>query len=832
LTGTAQTIENSIDQPSVAGPGPLVRLLGNVAIFGLFLLMFFGSGASALIYEVVWIRSLALLFGVTLHAISAVLASFMAGMALGSFLVGRLADRVRRPLLYYGLMEVAIGLSAAASLKGISAITPAYVQIHESIEGSELVLGTTRFLMACGVMLVPTALMGATLPFMVRASMLHLSKVGENISLLYALNTAGAATGVLLAGFVMIGALGLQATVYTGMVINLGIGVIALVLALITRRTTSHQEAASSPVDPAAFAPPRAVIEERAGLVRRLTNVLRRRSATAPKRRAHVAGRGTSAAVLFGIGVSGFCALAYEVIWFRILDLFLNGTTYAFTVMLVTFLVGLAIGSALVRLVIGFSWNWAFVLGLLQFCIGVVSLTALQFIPELPLWRDTLVELPQLAPLLGRPVFTMAAVVAIALLPLAALSGMTFPVAAAALTHEKGGEGAHIGSLNASNTLGAIGGSLAGGLLLIPAIGSQSSMMLLVGINLTVAVLLVAVALWHRPVLRLTAFAFAGAFVLLAGNKPVDFYPDMFANLFKGHTLLWYEEGVENTVSVQRHPEGYKVMYMNSREQAYDHPAPVQYHQLIAQLGMVLHPNPKDVLVIGLGGGATPGALSRFKDAQIDVVELSPSVANAAKAEFGHINNDVFNQPNVHMKVDDGRNHLLLSGKKYDVITADIIQAHHAGSGNLYSKEYFTLVRQSLKEGGLFVQWVNPGLTQIYPLVVRTIADVFPGASLMYSGTLVVASNGPVTQEHVIAGAQARFAAAGVPEAVADQQYFYLAGEAHPSARGVIAHYHAPLDTVVAGMPPGPLLTDDRPLTEYFRSIPGNADVDDPSKPR
>lgn len=181
----------------------LVRVLGNVgniAIFGLFLLMFFGSGASALMYEVVWIRSLALLFGVTLHAISAVLASFMAGMALGSFLVGRMADRVRWPLLYYGIMEIAIGLSAAASLQGIAAITPAYVQLHENVGGSEMVLGVIRFLMACGVMLVPTALMGATLPFMVRASMLHLSKAGENISLLYALNTAGAATGVLLAG--------------------------------------------------------------------------------------------------------------------------------------------------------------------------------------------------------------------------------------------------------------------------------------------------------------------------------------------------------------------------------------------------------------------------------------------------------------------------------------------------------------------------------------------------------------------------------------------------------------------------------------------------------
>ena len=823
MTGSAQTLEKTVDTQGNAGSSLLLRLVGNsgnIAIFSLFLLMFFGSGVSALMYQVVWTRSLALLFGVTLHAISAVLASFMAGMALGSFLVGRMADQVRRPLLYYGIMEIAIGLSAAVSLPAIAAITPAYVQLHETLEGSETTLGVVRFLMACGVMLVPTALMGATLPFMVRASLVHLSKVGENISLLYALNTAGAATGVLLAGFVMIGSFGLQTTVHTGVAINLAIGVVALVLTLATLRLTNAAAVAT------------AVTGERAGVMRRLTGVLRRGAATPGLRPIHVAGRGTAAAVLFGIGVSGFCALAYEVIWFRILDLFLNGTTYAFTVMLVTFLVGLAGGSALTRFIIGFRWNWALVLGLLQFGIGALALWALEFIPHLPVWRDELVAMPQLAPLLGRPVFTMAAVVALALLPLSILLGMTFPVAAQALAHERGKEGAHIGSLNASNTLGAIGGSLAGGLVLVPLVGSQTSMLLLAAINLSISVLLTAVALWHHRVWRLAAVGVAGGFLLLSGNKPADIYPELFANLFKGHTLLWYEEGIENTVSVQRHPEGYKVMYMNSREQAYDHPAPVQYHQLIAQLGMVLHPDPKEVLVIGLGGGATPGALSRFRDAQIDVVELSPSVVHAAVAEFAHINNDVLNQPNVTLKLDDGRNHLLLSGKKYDVITADIIQAHHAGSGNLYSREYFSLVKGSLKEGGLFVQWVNPGLSQIYPLVVRTIADVFPGATLMYSGTLVVASTGPVTQEQVEAVARLRFAQPGVVDAVRDQAYFRAPGDAEVSAQGVIANYHAALDRVVAGMPPGPMLTDDRPLTEYFRSIPGATEADDPSKPR
>lgn len=818
----AQAVDESVHVEAAPGPGRLVRVLvnlGNIGIFLLFLLMFFGSGASALMYQVVWTRSLALSFGVTLHAISAVLASFMAGLALGSFLVGRLSDRVRVPLLYYGLMEVGIGFSALASMPAIQGITPIYVELHNALEGSELLIGVLRFAAACGILLVPTALMGATLPFMVRASLVHLSKVGENISLLYALNTAGAAFGSLAAGFVLIGAVGLQATVYLGAAINAAIGVVALVLSLISRESRDRNRDMQRPAPSAAAAPEP---EPRARLWDRFRR--RGRASAAPAPHATV-GRGTAAAVLFGIGVSGFCALAYEVIWFRILDLFLNGTTYAFTVMLVTFLIGLAGGSALTRVFIGWRWNFALVLGLLQLAIGALPFWTLRLIPELPLVRDALVATPELAPLLGRPVFTMAAVVALALLPLSLLLGMTFPVAAQALARERGKEGAHIGSLNASNTLGAIGGSLAGGLVLVPALGSQASMLLLSALNLALAVLLVAVALWRRRFWRLLAPVTALGFLGLALNPPPDAHPRMFANLFKGHTLLWHEEGIENTVSVQRHPDGYKVMYLNSREQAFDHPAPVLYHQLIGQLGMVLHPDPREVLVIGLGGGATPGAISRFRDAQVEIVELSPSVARAAEAEFGHINNDVLRQPNVTLRVDDGRNHLLLSGKKYDLITADIIQAHHAGSGNLYSREYFRLVRNALKDDGLFVQWVNPGLTQIYPLVVRTIGEVFPEASMWYAGTLVVAGKQPMTWEQASRVLLQRLADPAVREAVVKDLNF-------TSPEAVLANYHGRIEEVVNGFPPGPTLSDDRPLTEYFRSIPGNAEVDDPSRPR
>ena len=801
----------------------LVQATDSVALFLLFLGMFFFSGASALVYEVVWTRLLALIFGVTLHAISAVLASFMGGMALGSFLVGRLADRVKRPLIFYGLMEIGIGVTAMASLYAIRLINPLYVQLYHASGDSEWFVSALRFMAACAVMLVPTALMGATLPFMVRASLLHLSKVGENISLLYALNTAGAATGALLAGWVLIGALGLQMTVRTGAIINVCVGLAALVIAALTWRMVDGP--ASATVSPATAEPSaqpgRADAPARRALLSRLTGALRGRAASASA--VARGGRGASAAVLFGIGVSGFCALAYEVIWFRLLNLFLNGTTYAFTVMLVTFLIGLALGSAFTRLIIGWRWNWAMVLGILQFLIGAVALLGLEYLPKLPLLRDAVVAIPAFAPLLGRPVFTMAAACALALLPLAFLLGMTFPVAAQALAREPGKEGAHIGALNAANTLGAIGGSLLGGLIMVPLLGSQFSMTILASINLSLALLLVAVALWRRPALRFAAPAPALAVVWLISGRPGDIYPEMYGNLFKGHVLLWHEEGIENTVSVFRHPDGYKIMYLDSREQAFDHPAPVLYHELIGQLGMILQNQPKEALVVGLGGGATAGAISRFKDTHVDVVELSPAVAHAAAAEFAHVNNDVLNQPNVTLKLDDGRNYMMLTNKKYDLITADLIQAFHAGSGNLYSREYFTLAKGALKDGGLMVQWVNPGLTQLYPLIVRTFAEVFPGASAWYSGTLLVGSTRPVTADYIAQTLRTRLVEPGVQEAAVKDLNF-------TTPEQVITAYYNTIETVIAGMPPGPnlILTDDRPLTEYFRSVPGTEDLEKP----
>ncbi len=863
-----------------------MRAVASILLFTPLLGCFFLSGASALIYEVVWTRQLSLVFGVTLYAISAVLASFMAGLALGSALAGSFADRLRWPALFYALCEIGIALAGVVSPQAIKQLTPIYVWLNDTA-GDGAPIGLARFAAACVIMLVPTALMGATLPFMVKASLQLLSKVGYNVSLLYALNTGGAALGTLLAGFYLIGGLGFQGSVYVAAVLNLAAGLLALAVAPLTQvvqrwRTDSPSSTVQSPKGAEALAVPAlatagsedgprpdvqglnnadvspapqfptaalnglmdhlsaatadAPVEVATALpttsrllptgdgqsgdrlpssFRLLPSADGRRGEPLPSA-AHLLpsgeepGAGVATGWILGVAaVSGFCALAYEVIWFRVLDIFLNGTAYAFSIMLVTFLGGLAIGSALISLVMPQRWNWAFVLGILEVLIGLEAAFSLYAVGEVPAWRDALTAAIRLPGFSDRPVLSMTVVAALILLPLTILLGMTFPVAAQAVSQGRQKVGALVGGLNAANTVGAILGSLAGGFWIVPLWGSQRGLTFLAAVNIGAGLALCWLALYRLPRLR---WAFpAAALALFYPVEAPDMMDNLLKGLFKGHEVLWYEEGLENTVSIQRHPQGYQIMYLNSRDQAFDAPGMAKYHQLLGHLPMLLHPDPADVLVIGLGGGATPGAVSRYQDASIDVVELSPSVVLGAQF-FSHINNAVHQQPNVNLVVDDGRNYLLLNKKKYDVITADIIQAHHAGSGNLYSREYYELAIKTLKDDGIMIQWVNTGQTTLYPLIVRTFLSVFPEATIWGYGTILVGSKQP--QHHTAATLAQRLGMPGVRAASEPSELV--------TPEAILGLYSADGDSFRRAIGDGPILTDDRPLTEYFRSAPGD----------
>jgi spermidine synthase len=314
-----------------------------------------------------------------------------------------------------------------------------------------------------------------------------------------------------------------------------------------------------------------------------------------------------------------------------------------------------------------------------------------------------------------------------------------------------------------------------------------------------------------RP--RLAALALAGAavtaFAFAARDLPDPFVDGLTRRYRDSGRIFMRDEGVQTTVSVHVRELGGRLLYLDGLHQASDGRDVVLLHRQIGHLPLLLHPAPKRALAIGLGGGATSGAMSLHPDLALDIVELAPGVIRAAQW-FTHINEDVLRKPHVRLRVDDGRNHLLLTDTQYDAVTADIIQPTHAGAGLLYSQEYFRLARRVLGDDGLMVQWVGPRSDTYYRLIARTFQSVFPETTVWVNGTLLVGSTRPLRiDREAMAG---RYRDPVLREALEE------AGFADVDA--VLAAYTAGPDKLRAFLGEGPVLTDDMPVLEYFLSLP------------
>src|SRR5439155_15445100 len=281
--------------------------------------------------------------------------------------------------------------------------------------------------------------------------------------------------------------------------------------------------------------------------------------------------------------------------------------------------------------------------------------------------------------------------------------------------------GTRIGQFYSLNVAGAIGGSLAAGFLLLPALGSRTTIGVLAALTFGSGLALLAVSEWRRAVRLAIGAAAAALFVALVAASP-DPFDQFVAQRYRTDEIVWREEGVESTVVVHKGRGGRLSLTVNGNHQASTDPATAYNHRRIGHLPMALHPDPRKALVIGLGGGATAGAVS-VHGPEVDVVELSDAVVHGARF-FDAINYGVLARPNVRLRVDDGRNYMMLTPRRYDVVTADVIHTIYAGSGNLYSKEYFELMRSVLNPGGMVVQWVA-GTDAEYKIIARTFLSVF-----------------------------------------------------------------------------------------------------------
>ncbi|MBI3969585.1 MAG: fused MFS/spermidine synthase [Chloroflexi bacterium] len=774
------TVEQAVGTRQVAHRSRTALLLPTLVV------LFFLSGMSGLIYQVLWLRMLALIFGVTVYAASAVLASFMSGLALGSYVAGRYADRTRNALLLYGVAEVLVGLSALATPTALAAVERVYVGLSPSLTDATAVLTLVRFVLAFAVLLVPTTLMGATLPIIVKSSLLQVEGLGQRVGVLYATNTAGAIVGTVAAGFYLIGSQGLNFSFQVAAGINVVVGIVAIAASFAfargaedegrTNGDASHHH--SSQVSP--------LISNRAR---------------------HL--------VLVVFVLSGFASLALEVVWFRVLVLFLRATTYAFTVMLATFLLGIAVGSYVVTPLMRRRADWLVWLASIEMAIGVVSLSSLLMLG----WSYRILDLGEAILRRPLPYETLIMLIAsfLAVFPAALLFGMAFPIGlqlwAVAGTDAKEHVAERIGIFYSLNTIGAIVGSTIAGFFLLPWLGSQLSLAVLASVGLFSGLLLLSTL---PPDRRGFAVRAGGVGLLLFAAAAITM-PNPFdlavKHRFEGETLLWREEGVQTTVTVNQQPSGFKLLYLDGLHQADDNPAMVAVHRIIGHMPMVLHPQPQDALVIGLGGGATPGAVSQYPGANVDLVELAQSVVNGSEW-FRHVNYDLLRLPNVRLRVDDGRNYMLLTPKRYDVITADLIQPVHAGAGNLYSAEYFRLARNVLKEDGIMLQWIGALPETQFKLIMRTFLSVFPETTLWattHDGDhLLIGKKKPLELRR--ADLERKLQDPTTREA--------LAAVGITSWETLLEKYRAGTDALHQYVGEGPILTDDRPQVEYFLSLP------------
>ncbi|MBX7245080.1 MAG: fused MFS/spermidine synthase [Candidatus Sumerlaeaceae bacterium] len=697
-------------------------------------LLFLATGMSGLIYQVVWQRYLLNIFGSTIYSISTVLSAFMGGLALGSWLFGRWAEKSRRPLLAYGAFEVLIGAMALAVPLMLRVLDPLFGAIYQSIGSNFLLFSLVRFVVVFVVLLIPTTLMGGTLPLLAKFVSPHGGGAGLRVGLLYSLNTFGAVFGTFLSGFYLIRHFGISKTVAIAAGINFAAGVIALLLskAFVGSGASGSTSLSAIQLSPAA----------------------RRRVAL----------------ILITYFISGFAALGLEVAWSRALVFtfeLLKNTTYAFTAMLTTFLVGIALGSAVMTPLADRQRNPLRLFAALQVLIGFAAILSffMIYFKCYSIGEDWIREYDNSdqgirwnASILLVFLKTSAAM----LLPTFCM-GLAFPVAVRAIAEETGGAAASVGRLYALNTLGAILGSFATGFLLLPSLGIGNTIFLLGALQLLAGVALVVLDETETGAQK-AVLPILGAAALVVGfiymPRPTRFQRDTALE-----RIIHYKEGPLATVSVGENSLGFRTIYVDNVGVAGTDPMLLTDQKSLAHVPMLLLENPKSALTVGFGSGGASYSYTLYPEMErVDCVEITKTVVEAAPTLVDSNHNIVMYRPEYRRRtgqdppgmiplwndggasgwykldkrygvvLDDARSYLRLSGAKYDIIATDCTDLRYKSNANLYDLEYFKLTREHITDDGMVVVWMPLGglSDEAMRVALRTFYKVFPEMQVFY----------------------------------------------------------------------------------------------------
>ncbi len=710
----------------------------------LLLVLFFGSGATGLLYEILWMRRLALVFGGTQMAVSLVLGTFMLGLAGGSLLGGRLADRGRYLLILYGALEIFLGLFALCFPHLLDLLTGWYVAPGGGAVAQWQVRAQHSVLLGL-LLLPPTLAMGATFPVLVRFAAGQLSRVGSRTGLLYGVNTAGAVFGTWATGFVLLPMLGLRTTELAAAATNGAIGVIAGLWGLRWAHT-------ALPVDDRA---------------ERSDERLLRELPDDPDQRADLRGR-QRRSLPWILAVSGACALAWEVAWTRFLTLILGSSVYAFSLMLVAFLLGTAGGGLLA------SWSLdrpgARPLRILGLALCVAALWAALGLALFPLFPFFYVDLYSLVGGHDSLVFAVQGFLAVGVMTPASLAlGMALPLAVGWTSDRPERVGREVARLLASNTLGAVLGALGTGFFLVPLMGIQKAVLATCVLCLVAAAAVLEIrslASRRRRVQQALLAGSAAAIVLLrpawdpllmsAGmyqyvSDLSEFSHEAVRNYaLSDYEVLYYAEGATSVVTVARSLGSDNIWLANNGKVDASTTDDLRTQILLAHLPAVFRPKMEDVLVVGLASGITAGSVTLHEGLRkMDVLEIEPAVVEASHYFDAH-NYRPLEDPRVRSITNDARNHLVRNPRRYDVIINEPSNPWITGVSNLFTLEFLQLGRARLRTGGLFVQWVQTygmGKDDLRSLI-RTFCEVYPYAvavtTLEDADLLLVGSEGPL----------------------------------------------------------------------------------------
>jgi len=710
-------------------------------VFFFVLCCFFLSGLSGLIYEILWTRMIIKIIGSAPFAISIILTIFMGGLGLGSYLAGRLIDRVREPLVLvriYGMLELAIGVYAILIPLFLTAFKPLQTILYNELYDRFLIYNLLTFVSSSLILCIPVMCMGATLPILCRFYVARLSHLGTHAGRLYGLNTVGAALGALLCGFWLISLLGVYGTLLFAFLVNIVIGLSCVLVSY--KVNLPHAE----------------ITETTPGLNRIRVEAEESLPAIHPA-------EAKGALVIFA--VSGFCSMACEVIWTKLLGLIIGPTTYSFTVVLATFITGLALGSMIfgyladrVERPIWLLLGTQVIAALLVLAVSQLLGTSQMFFAKL---LYTFKESFGLLSLLKASILFVFMV-----LPTVCF-GATFPLVGRICTTSVSKVGSSIGFAYMLNTVGSLFGSFCAGFLLIPLAGKESSLGMIVSLQLLTSLVVAGIALkkgrqvlvrfalvgvlaltglalclhypvWDHQLLSIgkyERFKYIGPRITATGWLKSLFHGSEILSKAERGELVYYGDGIGGFTTVLKYRNAFgNIQYMmaNSGKPDASTGKDMSTQTLFAHLPMLFHENPKRVMVLGLASGVTAGEVLCYPVEILDILEISDQVVEASDL-FIPWNNHVLSDPRTHLIIQDGRAHLELTRQDYDVIISEPSNPWMAGLAALFTDNFFALARDRLRDNGIFVQFLHAYQMdwKTFSLVGRSFARVFPDSLLV-----------------------------------------------------------------------------------------------------